>query len=155
KPNEPDITRSPESASEYEQELQALIEGRGAHPCIVMWVPYNEGWGQWDTARIVSFIKQLDQSRLVDDTKGWSERVVGDVNDMHKSPGPGSPEPEQKCAIALGEFGGLGLPVHGHTWQSEKNWGYRSFNDAASLTSPYENLVAKLFPLIPEKGLSA
>jgi hypothetical protein len=55
----------------------------------------------------------------------------------------------------LGEFGGLGLPVHGHTWQSEKNWGYRSFTDAAKLTTAYVDLIAKLYPLIDEKGLSA
>jgi beta-galactosidase/beta-glucuronidase len=155
KPNQADITRSPESALEYEQELTALIEGRGAHPCIVMWVPYNEGWGQWDTSRVVDLIKKLDPTRLVDDTSGWADRGVGDVNDMHKYPGPGSPEPEQKRAIVLGEFGGLGLPVHGHTWQSEKNWGYKSFTDAASLTSAYEGLISKLLPLIDEKGLSA
>jgi len=153
--NQPDITKSAESAAEFEQELSALVEGRGTHPCIVMWVPYNEGWGQWDTARIVNLIKKQDPSRLVDNTSGWSDRGVGDVNDMHKYPGPGSPEPEQNRAIVLGEFGGLGLPVRGHTWQSEKNWGYRSFTDAEALTGAYEELISKLLPLIDEKGLSA
>jgi beta-galactosidase/beta-glucuronidase len=153
--NDPDITRSPESAKEFERELTALVQGRGNHPCIVMWVPYNEGWGQWDTARVVEMIKKLDPSRLVDDASGWTDRGVGDVNDMHKYPGPGSPEPEANRAVVLGEFGGLGLPVRGHTWQSEKNWGYRSFTDAGALTTAYVDLVAKLFPLIEEKGLSA
>ena len=152
---DPDISRSQESAKEFEQELSALVQGRGNHPCIVMWVPYNEGWGQWDTARIVELIKKLDPTRLVDNTSGWSDRGVGDVNDMHKYPGPGSPEPEANRAVVLGEFGGLGLPVRGHTWQSEKNWGYRSFTDAKALTTAYGDLVAKLFPLIEEKGLSA
>src|ERR1035441_10259499 len=154
-PKAPDITRTPESAKEYEQELTALVRGRGNHPCIVMWVPYNEGWGQWDTARVVAMIKKLDPSRLVDNTSDWSDRGVGDVNDLHKYPGPGSPEPEANRAVVLGEFGGLGLPVRGHTWQSEKNWGYRSFTDAESLTAAYVDLAAKLFPLIDEKGLSA
>ena len=154
-PKAPDITRTPESAKEYEQELTALVRGRGNHPCIVMWVPYNEGWGQWDTARIVTMIKKLDPTRLVDNTSGWSDRGVGDVNDLHKYPGPGSPEPEANRAVVLGEFGGLGLPVRGHTWQSEKNWGYRSFTDAEALTAAYVDLAAKLFPLIDEKGLSA
>src|ERR1039457_814274 len=122
---DPDITRSPESAKEFEQELAALVQGGGNHSCIVMWVPYNEGWGQWDTARVVGMIKKLDPSRLVDDASGWTDRGVGDVNDMHKYPGPGSPEPEANRAVVLGEFGGLGLPVRGHTWQSEKNWGYQ------------------------------
>lgn len=155
RPREADIQRSPESAAEFEQELTALIRGRGAHPCIVMWVPFNEGWGQWETPHVVDLVKSLDPSRLVDDTSGWADRGVGDVNDMHKYPGPGSPEPEEKRAVVLGEFGGLGLPIHGHTWQSEKNWGYRSFNDAAALTSAYADLISKLFPLIDEKGLSA
>jgi hypothetical protein len=74
---------------------------------------------------------------------------------MHKYPGPGSPEPEANRAAVLGEFGGLGLPVRGHTWQGEKNWGYRSFTDAGALTTAYVDLVAKLFPLIEQKGLSA
>jgi beta-galactosidase/beta-glucuronidase len=152
---DPDIKRSPESGAEFETELAALIEGRDAHPCIVMWVPYNEGWGQWDTARIVDLIKKQDPTRLVDDVSGWADRGVGDVHDMHKYPGPGAPEPEQKRAIVLGEFGGLGLPVRGHTWQSEKNWGYRSYTDAGALTTAYEDLVSKLLPLIDEKGLSA
>ncbi len=152
---DPDITRSPESAREFETELTALVEGRGNHPCIVMWVPYNEGWGQWDTPRIVEMIRKLDSSRLVDDASGWTDRGVGDVNDMHRYPGPGSPDPEEKRAVVLGEFGGLGLPVRGHTWQSEKNWGYKSFTDTNSLTRAYVDLMAKLFPLIEEKGLSA
>ena len=152
---DPDITRSQESAKEFEQELTALVQGRGNHPCIVMWVPYNEGWGQWDTARIVETTRKLDPTRLVDNTSGWSDRRVGDVNDMHKYPGPGSPQPEANRAAVLGEFGGLGLPVSGHTWQIEKNWGYRSFTNAEALTTAYIDLVTKLFPLIDEKGLSA
>jgi hypothetical protein len=153
--NGQDIERSPESAKEFDQELTALVQGRGNHPCIVMWVPYNEGWGQWDTAGVVAMIKKLDPTRLVDNASGWADRGAGDVNDMHKYPGPGAPDPETARAIVLGEFGGLGLPVRGHTWQSEKNWGYRSFADAAALTTAYIDLVAKLFPLIDEKGLSA
>jgi beta-galactosidase/beta-glucuronidase len=152
---DPDISRTPESGEEFETELKALIEGRKNHPCIVMWVPFNEGWGQWDTARIVDLVKKQDPTRLVDNTSGWADRGVGDVNDMHKYPGPGAPEPEPKRASVLGEFGGLGLPVHGHTWQAEKNWGYRSYTNSEALTSAYIDLVQKLFPLIQEKGLSA
>lgn len=153
--NDPDITRTPESAAAFEQELTAMIQGLKNHPCIVMWVPYNEGWGQWDTARIVEMVRKLDPTRLVNNTSGWSDRGVGDVNDMHKYPGPGSPEPEANRAAVLGEFGGLGLPIRGHTWQNEKNWGYRSFTDPETLTTAYIDLIEKLFPLIDEKGLSA
>jgi beta-galactosidase/beta-glucuronidase len=154
-PNKPDIQRTPESAREFETELDALIQEHRNHPSIVMWVPYNEGWGQWDTARIVEKIQRLDPTRLVDNTSGWSDRGVGDVMDMHKYPGPGAPEPEANRASVLGEFGGLGLPVSGHTWQAEKNWGYRSFTNSTALTTAYLDLLFKLFPLVQEKGLSA
>jgi beta-galactosidase/beta-glucuronidase len=150
-----DITRSPASGGQYETELKALIAGRGNHPCIVMWVPYNEGWGQWDTPRIADMVKQLDPTRLVDSASGWTDRNVGDVHDMHKYPGPGSPAPEEKRAVVLGEFGGLGLPIPGHTWQAEKNWGYRSYTNSAALTTAYLDLVDKLFPLVDQQGLSA
>jgi beta-galactosidase/beta-glucuronidase len=152
---DPDATRTPESAAQFERELEEMITELKSHPSIVIWVPFNEGWGQYDTARITEKVKKLDSSRLVINTSGWSDRGVGDINDMHKYPGPGSPEPEEKRAIVLGEFGGLGLPVRGHTWQDEKNWGYRSFTDAESLTKAYLELVENLFPFIETKGLSA
>jgi hypothetical protein len=151
----PDIVRSPESAKEFEQELKAMIDGRRNHPSIVMWVVFNEGWGQFDTARQTEWVKQYDPSRLVDCASGWQDRGVGDVIDMHNYPGPASPEPEEHRAAVLGEFGGLGLPVDGHTWQAKKNWGYRSFKDAASLTDAYVNLITRLRPLRSNPGLSA
>lgn len=132
-----------------------MVQGLYNHPSIVMWVPYNEGWGQWDTARITDLVKGLDPTRLVNSASGWTDRGTGDVNDIHSYPGPAAPNPEARRATVLGEFGGLGLPVKGHTWQSERNWGYRSFTDAQSLTDAYVDLIRKLFPLVKSKGLSA
>ncbi|HVV01783.1 MAG TPA: glycoside hydrolase family 2 TIM barrel-domain containing protein [Verrucomicrobiae bacterium] len=154
-PKEPDITRSPESGAEFEKELKAMIAGRRNHPCIVMWVPFNEGWGQWDTARITKLVQDIDPSRLVDDASGWRDRGVGSVHDMHKYPGPGCPDPEPNRAVVLGEFGGLGLPVRGHTWQAEKNWGYRSYTNSTDLTEAYLKVTDPLPSLVKEKGLSA
>ena len=107
-----------------------MIEAFRNHPSIVMWVPFNEGWGQFDTPRVVDMIRKLDPTRLVNNASGWTDRGVGDVMDMHQYPGPAVPRLEEKRAVVLGEFGGLGLPVPGHTWQAEKNWGYRSFTTA-------------------------
>jgi len=152
--NEPDIQRSPESAGQFEAELKAMISTFYNHPCIIMWVAYNEGWGQWDTPRIVDMIKGLDPTRLVNNASGWSDRGVGDVHDVHSYPGPAAPPVEDKRAAVLGEFGGLGLPVNGHTWQAEKNWGYRSFETREALTEAYVNLLGRLRPLIAG-GLSA
>lgn len=152
---DPDITRSPESAAQFEKELKAMIEGFYNHPCIVMWVPYNEGWGQWDTARIVNLIKQWDPTRLVNNASGWTDRKVGDVHDIHSYPGPAAPPKEENRAIVLGEFGGLGLPLKGHTWQDERNWGYVSYKNTNELTDAYLALLDKLHPLTGAPGLSA
>jgi hypothetical protein len=152
---DPDITRTSESGQEFETELKALVDGRGNHPCIVMWVPYNEGWGQWDTSRIVDLIKSWDPSRLVDNASGWSDRQVGDVHDIHSYPGPAAPHVESGRAGVLGEFGGLGLPIPGHTWQEERNWGYRTFKNRDELTDAYLRLIDKLHPLTGASGLSA
>jgi hypothetical protein len=154
-PSDPDITRSPESARQYERELTSLVGGLGNHPCIVMWVPFNEGWGQYDTARIAELVRQLDPSRLVNSVSGWADRNVGDVYDIHVYPGPAAPKPEEKRAGVLGEFGGLGFPVRGHTWQNERNWGYRNYTNESTLTQAYLDLMVKLFPLIESHGLSA
>ncbi|MBN1845265.1 MAG: hypothetical protein JW810_06245 [Sedimentisphaerales bacterium] len=152
--NDPDLKRSPESARQFELELQRIIEALASHPSIVMWVPFNEGWGQYDTARVVDLIKQWDPTRLVDNASGWADRRVGDVHDVHRYPGPGMPAPEEDRAAVLGEFGGLGLPLAGHTWQEERNWGYRSFSNQEELTRAYVQLIAKLRNLI-SAGLSA
>jgi Glycosyl hydrolases family 2, sugar binding domain/Glycosyl hydrolases family 2, TIM barrel domain/Glycosyl hydrolases family 2 len=152
---DPDITRSAESAANFENEWREIINDFRHFSCIIVWVPFNEGWGQFDTARIVDFTKNLDSTRLVNCASGWTDRPgVGDVHDMHKYPGPGMYPPEDKRASVLGEFGGLGLPVEGHTWLQKGNWGYRSFTDKESLAKAYEDLIRRLRPLVWQ-GLSA
>jgi hypothetical protein len=153
--NDPDTQRSAPSAENYEREWKSIIDARRNHPSIVMWVPFNEGWGQFDTARIVDMTKQYDPTRLVDSASGWTDRGVGDVHDVHVYPGPGAPKPEEKRAMVLGEFGGLGLPLEGHTWLEKGNWGYRSFSDRASLTDAYVTLLNRLHRLVGDPGLSA
>jgi beta-galactosidase/beta-glucuronidase len=151
---DPDLQRSPQSAQQFETELTAMISNLYNHPSIVMWVPYNEGWGQWDTPRIVNMINELDPTRLVNNASGWVDRGAGDVHDIHSYPGPAAPPAEEKRAGVLGEFGGLGLPVKGHTWQDENNWGYRSFETRKELTDAYIKLIDNLRSLIGD-GLSA
>jgi hypothetical protein len=120
-----------------------------------MWVPFNEGWGQYDTPRIVQWIKSYDPSRLVDNASGWTDAQVGDVSDIHRYPGPGAPKLESSRAAVLGEFGGLGLPLPEHTWQSQANWSYRGFTSRVDLTDAYVDLTVRLHPLLGTPGLSA
>ncbi len=149
---DPDITRSPESADNFRNELKAMIDTHFNHPSIATWVLYNEGWGQWNTAEMTKWLKEYDPSRLVDSTTGWADRGVGDFSDIHVYPGPGIPKPDADRAIFLGEFGGLGLPVPGHMWQ-EKGWGYQSFKTSEELTNRFVELLHELKAL-KDKGLS-
>jgi beta-galactosidase/beta-glucuronidase len=152
-----EIRRSKESAEIYDRELKAIIDARRNHPCIVMWVPFNEGWGQFDTVRVAEWVKKYDPSRLVNCASGWNDFPTGDVHDIHVYRGPGSPKPEEKRAAVLGEFGGLGLPLKGHTWvESDRNWGYGgALRNAEELTRTYLSLIERLHPLIGDPGLSA
>ena len=144
----------PEAAAQFERELAAMVNSLTNHPCIVAWVPFNEGWGQYDTPRMTELVRSLDPTRLVINPGGWEDRGVGDAHDIHSYPGPDMPPLEDDRAAVLGEFGGLGLPIPGHTWQDEKNWGYKSFETKEALNAAYLDLMAKLEPLI-EKGLAA
>ena len=104
---------------------RAVVDALQPHPSIVMWVPFNEGWGQYDTARLSEAVAAHDPTRLVNSASGWNDLGAGDIDDVHSYPGPGAPERSPGRASVLGEFGGFGLPVPGHTWQDADNWGYR------------------------------
>jgi hypothetical protein len=145
----------------FEQEMRAIVSAFNQHPSIVMWVPWNEGWGQNDlvwSKSMVDLCKQLDPTRLVNNASGWTDMGNGDVNDIHVYPGPATPTPElprdTNRAMVLGEFGGLGLPVEGHTWLDKNNWGYKSYSDKESLTNAYLDLIEQL-PIHISRGLAA
>jgi PA14 domain/Glycosyl hydrolases family 2, sugar binding domain/Chitobiase/beta-hexosaminidase C-terminal domain/Glycosyl hydrolases family 2, TIM barrel domain/Glycosyl hydrolases family 2 len=140
--------------AQFEGEWKAIMDALVSHPSIVMWVPFNEGWGQYDTERIVAWTKGHDPSRLVNNASGWTDKGVGDVSDIHSYPGPDMPKVEEKRAAVLGEFGGLGLAITGHLWQAEGNWGYRNFDDVKAYEARYAELIKILYPLV-DKGLAA
>jgi hypothetical protein len=152
--SQPDIEKSKEATEQYEYELKRMIETKYNHPSIIMWVPFNEGWGQFETGRITQLTKDYDPTRLVNSASGWTDRGTGDVNDIHHYPDPICPTAEENRAIVLGEFGGLGLPLQGHTWE-QKNWGYRTMDDSLQLLSKYESYYDMVHKFVKEKGLSA
>ncbi len=150
---DPDLVRTPESAVQFEQELDRMILTKFNHPSIIIWVPFNEGWGQFNTEGIVNRIKGLDPTRLVNSASGWTDRGVGDILDIHHYPEPRMPEPVEERAIVLGEFGGLGLAIEGHTW-IEETWGYRNMSDRQDLMNRYEQFYTRVYDFM-DKGLSA
>ncbi|MEU6041481.1 PA14 domain-containing protein [Actinomadura sp. NPDC047616] len=144
----------------FETELRALVDQHHNFPSIVMWVPFNEGWGQYDQARIADLVKSWDPSRLVNNMSGINccgavDGGNGDVMDYHIYPGPGTPgAPSAARASVLGEYGGLGLPVIGHTW-SGGGWGYAVEPDPEALTNRYAGMSEQLRRLRTCNGLSA
>lgn len=151
---------SPGARTGFEAELRELVEQYRNAPSIVMWVPFNEGWGQYDLARIADLVKQWDPSRLVNNNSGINccesqDGGNGDVADWHVYVGPGNPSTQTERALVLGEFGGLGLAVAEHVWRPGDQFSYGDQSDAAALTNQYAVLMARVRDLIGDAGLSA
>lgn len=149
-----DTASDPEATAQFERELIRVVSGLRNHPSIVMWVPFNEGWGQYDSERIVELIRATDPTRLVNHASGWYERGAGDVVDRHHYPDPEPPLPEPDRAAVQGEFGGLGFNLAGHTWH-EEGWGYDLFPDRETLTQRFEDFFQIIQTAVAENGLSA
>ncbi|MCC5930628.1 MAG: beta-galactosidase [Cyclobacteriaceae bacterium] len=154
--------RSPESESIFKTEWKAIIDANVNFPSIVVWVPFNEAWGQFKTREITEWTQQYDPTRLVNSASGGNfimegTKITGDIMDIHNYPDAAMPDPDifgRDQILVLGEFGGLGLPVEGHTWQEKDNWGYQSFNNKEELLKRYTQLMEALAPMI-QKSLSA
>ena len=113
-------------------------------PCIVVWVPFNEAWGQFRTEDAAAFTKAKDPARLVNPASGGNFRRCGDILDLHHYPGPAMWLYSGDCVNVLGEYGGIGLPVEGHLWQKDKNWGYVQYKSGKEVEDEYERFAVKL-----------
>jgi beta-galactosidase/beta-glucuronidase len=152
-----DKKRTTESEAIYRAEWKEIMQDLHNFPSIVMWVPFNEAWGQFKTAEIVQWTMQQDRSRLVNAASGGNFVLTGHIIDLHNYPDPAMPDPQlfgQNMVLVLGEFGGLGLPVENHTWQDKNNWGYQSFKNETELFQRYAGMIDEL-PHLIQSGLSA
>ena len=152
-----DKERTPESEAIYKKEWKAIMDALYNFPSIVVWVPFNEAWGQFKTEEISEWTQKHDPSRLVNSASGGNFFPTGHIMDIHNYPDAVMPRPElfgKKQILVLGEYGGLGLPIEGHTWQEKDNWGYQSFKNREELKNRYRELIRNLNELIP-LGLSA
>ncbi len=149
--------RTEESKSIFHTEWKEIMDDLYNSPSIVVWVPFNEAWGQFDTEKVVDWTVEYDPSRLVNGASGGNYTKSGHIIDIHNYPDPQMPKAElfgEDQILVLGEYGGLGLPLEGHTWQEKDNWGYRSFENKADLKNRYSEYIDRLTGLI-SKGLSA
>ncbi|GAB4059098.1 AbfB domain-containing protein [Catellatospora paridis] len=144
----------------FEAELRRIVDQLKGITSIVLWVPFNEGWGEYDPARIADLVKSWDPSRLVTNNSGSNccgfDGGNGDVIDDHIYVGPGSPALPTASRIAvLGEYGGIGLRVAGHEWSPGNGFAYEMTADSAALTRRYVEATGQLRDLVDGRGLSA
>ena len=139
----------------YYAELTEMVTQLYSCPCIVMWVPFNEGWGQFDAAEAVRRIEALDQTRTIDHASGWHDQKIGSIQSLHVYFYPYRYKPDRLGrAVVLSEFGGYQLPVAGHTW-NDTNFGYKGYKTPEALLEAYRKLFESQILQARQKGLAA
>ena len=129
----------------YYKEWSEIISARKGFNCIVVWVPFNEAWGQFDTERVVAFTRGQDPTRLVNAASGGNHyEGCGDILDSHHYPNPRQNLWSPAAANVVGEYGGIGLALQGHLWQEEKNWGYIQYKTPREVTDTYVRYARQL-----------
>ncbi|MGW7673307.1 PA14 domain-containing protein [Streptomyces sp. NPDC054775] len=120
------VNPSTAARTEYEHEMKEMIDEHISSPAVVMWVVFNEGWGQYDIGRVASQAKSWDPSRLVNNMSGLNlgnDGGAGDIMDEHGYPSPALPShPDGQRALVSGEYGGLGLGIPGHAWSVQQSY---------------------------------
>ena len=145
--------RSAVSEANYRKEWKEIMDYLYSYPCIGVWVPFNEAWGQFKTAEIAEWTKQMDPSRLVNPASGGNHYQCGDMLDLHNYPAPNLFLYDATRPTVLGEYGGIGLVMKEHLWVPDRNWGYVQFNSSKEATDEYVKYANILLDLIP-KGFS-
>jgi beta-galactosidase/beta-glucuronidase len=146
--NGTELQRSQASEENYRQEWKEIIDLTWSNPSVVVRVPFNEAWGQFKTREITEWTKNYDPSRLVNPASGGNHYDVGDILDMHNYPDPVMGLFDSKRCCVLGEYGGIGLVIDGHLWESDRNWGYVQYKTPEEATRTYIELAQKLKKLI-------
>jgi beta-galactosidase/beta-glucuronidase len=131
-----DFVRTKESENNYFKEWKEIIDLLYSNPSVVVWVPFNEAWGQFKTPEVVAWTKSYDPSRLVNPASGGNHYQTGDILDLHHYPNPKLFLYDAERATVLGEYGGIGLPIENHVWQPE-NWGYVKLKTSKEATDQF------------------
>ncbi|WP_346172855.1 PA14 domain-containing protein [Streptomyces cuspidosporus] len=150
------VNPDPASRAQYERELKQMIDEHISSPSVVMWVTFNEGWGQYDIGRIADQAKAWDPTRLVNGMSGLNlgaDGGTGDIMDEHGYPSPAlPPHPDGRRALVSGEYGGLGLAVPGHAWSVQQSY---VDVDPATYTDDYLTKLAEVRALACRGGNGA
>ena len=132
-----------------------MIEYLKFFPSIAIWVPFNEGWGQFDAARITDLIKKADPVRLVDSASGWFDQHCGDFISVHNYFRPLSVPVKKwgRRAFFLSEYGGYACHIKGHS-SIDRVFGYKRYDTPEEFSNAYRELIEKSLLPLRAKGLS-
>ena len=146
---------SSQGRGEYMDELEEMVGQLFNAPSVVLWVPFNEGWGQFDSTFVMERLRALDPTRPVDPASGWHDQGAGELRSLHVYFKPFRFRRDRRGrALALSEFGGYNLRVDGHCF-NQKDYGYRRLPDAAALWRDFSRLYEReVLPAVP-RGLCA
>jgi beta-galactosidase/beta-glucuronidase len=149
-----DKRRSIASANNYRKEWKEIMDLCMSNPSVVVWVPFNEAWGQFDTENVAAETKTYDPSRLVNPASGGNHRPCGDILDIHNYPQPAMFLADPERVNVLGEYGGIGLALEGHLWWDKRNWGYVQYKSPEEVTTEYVKFADQLKELVA-RGFAA
>lgn len=137
----------------WEQECLDTIDHLYNVPSLAVWVLFNEGWGQFDAARIAATVKEKDPTRPVDHASGWFDQKGGDFRSIHNYFRPLKVKPDGKRAFVISEYGGFACHIPGHS-STDRIYGYRKYKTPEEMSAAYGEMIEKhLFPLV-DSGLS-
>ena len=141
-----------EGRAQYYRDLESMVEQLYNYPSIAVWVPFNEGWGQFDASKATALIRKMDKTRFVNEACGWFDQQGGDMFSIHNYLRKLKCKPKEDRVVALTEYGGYAYPVKGHL-ACEKEFGYKAYKSKEELTANYKRLWnEEIYPNL-EKGL--
>ncbi len=140
---------------EWIRECEDTIRHLYNNPSIVVWVPFNEGWGQFDANKITTLIRSIDDTRLIDQASGWYDQKGGDFKSIHNYFHPLKYTSDKRGrSVVLSEFGGYACYISGHSY-SPRIYGYRLYNGTEALESALQRLYQEDITIMIKEGLSA
>ncbi len=147
--------QSEEGREQFVRELDEMVSALYNCVCIAVWVPFNEGWGQFNAADIAARLHSIDPCRLVDHSSGWHDQGAGDIYSRHVYFKPYKFKADDKGrAAALTECGGYSLRIEGHS-EKTREFGYKRLKNKEGLMAAYKKLYEQeIIPAI-ENGLCA
>ena len=140
---------------QYMRELDETVKHLYSTVSLAMWVPFNEGWGQFDAEKAVNRILELDSTRTIDHASGWHDQKIGEIKSLHVYFKPYRFKRDKLSrAVVLSEFGGYNYREDGHCF-NERDFGYKRLKTPEELLAAFERLYNKEIIPAKEKGLCA